>query len=143
MICGQKMKAGMAGLISGVILGFVLNIIEYITNLKVYTLLLNVDYVPVLKNYEIPEAGEFGIHLVISIILAILLQIFMQKKAWKSNRKKKFTIILSIAIGVLLYPTTMLSERTPEITSTYAFLFWISSHALYGWILGTMLKKIT
>ncbi|MEH7886881.1 hypothetical protein V7654_21490 [Bacillus sp. JJ1609] len=139
----QIVKAGMAGIISGVILGLILKIVEYITNLKVYLLLLNVEYVPVLKNYEIPEAGEFGIHLVISILLAISIQAYMLKKAWGIKRKERFTVFLSIAVGVLLYPTTMLSERTPEITSIYAFLFWISAHALYGWILGTMLKKAT
>jgi len=139
----QIFKAGVAGVISGVILGLVLKLVEYITNLKVYILLLNVDYVPVLKNFEITEAGEFGIHLVISILLAITVQIYLLKKAWGIKRKKKFTVILSIAVAVLLYPTTILSERTPEITSTYAFLFWISAHALYGWTLGTMLKKTT
>ncbi|WP_423410561.1 hypothetical protein AABM38_11800 [Heyndrickxia sp. MSNUG] len=139
----QIFKAGVAGIISGVILGLILKLVEYMTNLKVYTLLLNVDYFPVLKKFEIPEAGEFGIHLFISIILAILVQNYMRKKAWGTKRTKHFTVILSIAVGVLLYPTTMLSERTPEITSTYAFLFWICAHALYGWVLATMLKKTT
>lgn len=134
-------KAATSGITSGLFLGLSLKFVEYLTHLKVYTLLLNVDYVPVLKNYEIGEVGEFGLHLLISILLAILVHIYLLKKDWGLKRKKKYVIMISIAVGVFLYPTTMLSERTPEITSTSAFLFWIIAHALYGWVLALMLTK--
>jgi uncharacterized membrane-anchored protein YitT (DUF2179 family) len=76
----QNLKAAFAGIVSGIFLGLILKLVEYVTGLKVYTLLLNVDYVPLLRNYEITELGEFALHIVISIILAIAIQEYLQKK---------------------------------------------------------------
>lgn len=137
----QNFKAAFAGIVSGIFLGLIMKLVEYITGLKVYTLLLNVDYVPVLRNYEITELGEFALHLVISIILAIAIQEYLQKKEWDTSKKKRFITLLSIAVGVILYPTTMLSERTPEFTNTYSFLTWIIAHTLYGKVLGLSLTN--
>lgn len=138
----KNFKAALAGIVSGISLGLILKLVEYITGLKVYTLLLNVDYVPVLRNYEMTELGEFALHLVISIILAIAIQAYLQKKEWDTRKKRRFITQLSISVGVILYPTTMLSDRTPEFTSTYSFLTWIIAHALYGKVLGyTLVSK--
>ena len=140
----EKLKAAFAGIVSGIFLGLILKLVESVTGLKVYTLLLNVDYVPLLRNYEIKEFDEFSLHLVISIILAIAIQAYLQRKEWDTSKKRRFITLLSIAVCVILYPTTMLSERTPEFTSSYSFLTWIIAHTLYGKILGHILiiKKL-
>jgi hypothetical protein len=134
-------KATLAGIVSGIFLGLILKLVEYVTGLKVYTLLLNVDYVPVLRNYETTELGEFVLHLMISIMLALTLQSYLQTKEWDMSKKKKFITLLSIAVGIILYPTTMLSERTPELTNIYAFLSWIIAHAVYGKVLAYILER--
>lgn len=137
----EKLKAAFAGIVSGIFLGLILKLVESVTGLKVYTLLLNVDYVPLLRNYEIKEFDEFALHLVISIILAIAIQAYLQRKEWDTSKKRRFITLLSIAVGVILYPTTMLSERTPEFTSSYSFLTWIIAHTLYGKVLGLSLTN--
>ena len=71
-----------AGITSGIFLGLFLRMIEHVTSLKVYTPLLNVDYVPVLKELKLPELIEFAPHLVISVLLSILLTIFLKSKNW-------------------------------------------------------------
>ncbi|RSD29053.1 hypothetical protein [Mesobacillus subterraneus] len=127
-----------SGVVAGIFLGLFLKAVEYITGLKVYTLLLNVDYIAILKDYAFPEFVEFVFHLVISVLLSLVTYYYLLKR----TSKMRLVINLSLLVGFLLYPTTMLSDRTPEINSTYAFLFWMLGHGLYGVVLGWMLTNI-
>ncbi|WP_246059274.1 hypothetical protein [Paenibacillus lautus] len=76
--------------------------IEHITSVKVYTLLLNVDYVPVLKELKLPELIEFALHLVISVLLSIALAIFLKQKNWSRERGLSWVSLVWLA-GHLLY----------------------------------------
>jgi hypothetical protein len=137
----QINKAVLAGLISGVFLGLFLKVVEKTTSLKVYTLLLNVDYVPIIQRFEVSEIIEFSIHLFISVVMSVSLLFFLNKKNLPTNKRVLLVILLSLVIGVLLYPTTALSNRTPSLTDLTAFGFWLLGHSLYGGILGFLLKK--
>lgn len=106
-----------------------------------YTLLLNVDYVPILKNIELTEIVEFGLHMVISIVLAYVINFYIIRKELGKESIYHFVIRYSLIVGLLLFPTTVLSERTPSITNTYAFLFWMVGHWIYGLVLGRVLSK--
>lgn len=128
-----------AGIAAGILLGLFLKIIEHITTLKVYTLLLNVDYVPVLKELKLPELIEFALHLVISVLLSILLAIFLKSKNWSRGRSLSWVSLVCLTVGLLLYPTTVLSNRTPELIDLAALLFWLVGHLLYGIALGWLL----
>jgi hypothetical protein len=134
-------KGFVAGTVSGLFLGIFLKVVEVVTNLKVYTLLLNVDYVPILNQYSLHESIEFGIHLIISIFLSLFLTLFLTKKTWNSTTKFSFVWFISTVIGVLLYPTTSLSSRTPDITNFAALSFWMIGHVLYGLILAVLLRN--
>jgi Na+/phosphate symporter len=101
--------------------------------------LLNVDYVPILKNMKLPEIVEFGLHMVISVMLAIGVNFYITKKDLHKETIHSFVIKVSLVIGFLLFPTTLLSERTPSITNIYAFLFWMMGHWFYGLVLGRVL----
>lgn len=129
------------GLLSGTFLGLFLKMAEITTGIKVYTLLLNVDYFPILKNYHFPELIEFGFHLIISVILGVSLLFLIKKYRW--NRTQIFirTLFITFSIGVLLYPTTALSARTPELTSLPAIFIWLLGHLLYGLLLSVLFIK--
>lgn len=131
----------LAGIISGLILGFFLKIMELLTGAKVYILLLNIDYVPILKNFQFPEWSEFGLHILISIALSLILTQYMNGREWLAKQRIKFVTLVSIVVGILLYPTTLLSDRTPEFTDITAMILWLLGHVLYGAILGYMLRK--
>ena len=124
-----------AGIAAGILLGLLLKITQHITSLEVYTPLLNVDYVPVLKELKLPELIEFAPHLVISVLLSILLAIFLKSKNWPRGRSLSWVSLVCLAVGLLLYPTTVLSKRTPELTDL-RLLFWLAGHLLYGITLG-------
>jgi hypothetical protein len=117
-----------------------LKLIQSITSLKVYTLLLNVDYIPILKDIKLAEVVEFGLHMVISIGLAFAINFYFSRKELGKEAIQRFVIRISLIVGLLLFPTTLLSERTPPITSIYAFLFWMAGHWIYGLVLGRVLS---
>ncbi|PAE25620.1 hypothetical protein [Bacillus sp. 7894-2] len=127
------------GLLSGTFLGLFLKMAEITTGIKVYTLLLNVDYFPILKNYHFPELIEFGFHLIISVILGVSLLFLIKKYRWKQIFIR--TLFITFSIGVLLYPTTALSARTPELTSLPAIFIWLLGHLLYGLLLSVLFIK--
>ncbi|KAF0818847.1 hypothetical protein KIS4809_2138 [Bacillus sp. ZZV12-4809] len=129
------------GMLSGIFLGLFLKMIEISTDIKVYTLLLNVDYFPILKNYNFPESIEFVFHLVISGILAVCLFFIINKYRWNRTQIITRTLFITFIIGVLLYPTTALSVRTPELTSISAMFFWLLGHLLYGLLLSIFFIK--
>jgi hypothetical protein len=107
----------------------------------VYTLLLNVDYVPFLNHLTLPEIVEFGLHMIISVMLAFGLNFYIRRKGFQEETIHRFVISVSLVVGFLLFPTTVLSERTPSITNTYAYLFWMVGHWIYGLVLGRVLSK--
>lgn len=134
-------KGILSGFVSGIFLGLFLKVIEVMSGVKVYTLLLNVDYIPILKNYSFPEFVEFLLHLIISVIVAAALFSIIKKYQWAQKQMVFRTILISFLIGVLLFPTTALSDRTPELTSVSALSFWLIGHLLYGWILTLFFIK--
>lgn len=128
-----------AGIASGILLGLFLKVIEHITSLEVYTLLLNVDYVPVLKEMKLSEPIEFALHLVISVLLSIALAVFLKQKNWSRGRSLFWVSLVCLTVGLVLYPTTVLSVHTPELSDFAALLFWLAGHLLYGIALGWLL----
>ncbi|WP_257391830.1 hypothetical protein [Mesobacillus jeotgali] len=101
--------------------------------------MLNVDYVPILKDMHLPEIVEFGLHLVISVILAFGVNLYIFKEELQKEKIPGFVIKIGLVVGLLLYPTTLLSDKTPEITSSFSLLFWMAGHGLYGAVLGKLL----
>ncbi|WP_090831464.1 MULTISPECIES: hypothetical protein [unclassified Bacillus (in: firmicutes)] len=135
------LQATMAGVVSGIFLGLFFKFAQTVTEIKVYTLLLNVDYVPILQSFRRSETFEFSLHLIISILLSIVILYIIQSKGWGNREKITFTIFVSVAVGIILYPTTLLSERTPAFTDMYAFLLWLVGHLIYGVLLGSMIRE--
>ncbi|KZO00034.1 hypothetical protein ACP2W0_02330 [Pseudobacillus badius] len=135
-------KAGWYGLIAGIILSIVFKLIEQITQVKVYTLLLNVDYIPIINRYYFPEIIEVSFHLVVSILLSmVLLAVLQHERVTTGGHILAWCTAICTLIGLLLFPTTALSDRTPAVTSIPALSYWLAGHALYGLVLGFLFKR--
>lgn len=133
-------RAAGYGLIGGLILTFLFKWIESSTGEKVYTFLLNIDYIPVVGDIVFPEWVEVVFHLVVSVAVAIgFCVMYHLRPTWK---KRALTIctIGSIMIGIALFPTTALSDRTPELTDGLSLLYWLVGHAIFGAVLGIFFK---
>ncbi|WP_246943911.1 hypothetical protein [Bacillus pinisoli] len=134
-------KSTLIGIVSGVLLGFFFKGIEISLGIKVYTLLLNIDYIPYLKELSLPEWGEFLLHLIVSILLCIILYSLIRRSTWTNKQMMVRIVLINTIIGFLLYPTTALSTRTPALTSLEALSFWIIGHIVYGVILALLFRK--
>lgn len=135
------MKGFNAGVLSGVFLGLFLKIIEQVFGVKVYTLLLNVDYIPYLKDLTLHESMEFLLHLIVSVVLAIILFHLSILYHWTKRQIFTCTVLACFFIGLILYPTTALSDRTPSITSISGIIAWMVGHVLYGFVLAYFLNR--
>jgi hypothetical protein len=135
-------RAVLYGLISGLFLAALLKIVEHITRFKVYTLLLNVDYIPYVNTFVFPELVEVGFHLIVSLALAICLYLLIVYRKISSRKKIIFLCtFVCFIIGAALFSTTTFSDRTPAFTSIPSFSYWIVGHIMYGYILGILFAR--
>ncbi|MBR7796704.1 hypothetical protein GT022_11685 [Agaribacter marinus] len=123
-------KLAVIGLVAGVMLGGILKLIQITTSKQVYTLLLNIDSIPIIKEWNLNELEEFSLHLIVSIILVPILYVVLNKFG-RQNQLIAYVISGSM-IGLLLYTTTVMSSRTPDITDGMAFFYWMISHMMFG-----------
>lgn len=134
----HKMKKLLTiGVVAGSIFGLLCKGIEQFTHKKVYTLLLNVDYFPVIKDWEMHEFIEFSLHLFVSIIVVFVLYDVFQR--FDCEDRITPYIWSNLIIGGLLFPTTSLSGRTPELTDVVALMYWLGGHAIFGALVGLMI----
>lgn len=132
------------GVISGVILGLILKVVEKQTNLLVYTLLLNVDFIPIIGSVKWTETIEFLFHIVISIMISITF-VFLVDKLQISHSFKKLlglSLLISLPTFPLFFILSMLAIKdVPTITDWYAFTYWTISHLIYVILLPVLYSK--
>jgi len=73
------------GIISGLILGGILGIVQQFTNKKVYLLLMNVDYIPIVKDWNVGPVMGFMFHLIVSVAIVFVLYYVLKKKTGSKN----------------------------------------------------------
>ncbi|WP_067727944.1 hypothetical protein [Oceanobacillus damuensis] len=127
----------MTGIISGLILGGFLKLAEQWTSKKVYVLLMNIDYFPVVGEWVLSGTMEFSLHLIVSVVLVYVLYIWLKSRNIQTRPKPY--IIINTLIGGLLYGTTALSERTPRIADLEALFYWLAGHMLYGFVVWILI----
>lgn len=128
------------GIVSSAIFGILLKMIEKVTHKRVYTLLLNVDYFPVIKQWNFPEIIEFGFHLIVSIILVIIF--YNVFKRFNIHDRILPYVLINTVIGICLYTLTLFSDRTPAFNDGIAFAYWVFGHVVFGAVVGMLIKYI-
>ncbi|WP_110112399.1 hypothetical protein [Bacillus sp. CGMCC 1.16541] len=138
-------KSGITiGFISGSVLGLVLKLIEMITNKKVYTLLLNIDFIPIIGEVHWPESIEFFFHLLIAFIIGILFVYVVKRLTIQSWRRLLVTsIFLTLPTIPLYFPLTILAiKETPAIDDFVSISYWTISHLLFALTLAASYRFI-
>lgn len=133
-----KIKLGLiAGTISGIVLGFLLKIIEACTGVLVYTLLLNIDFIPVIGSYKWPEFMEFTFHVIISLIIGVVYSIISYRYLHKRKVAQLiFSYLLTLPTVFLYFPLTYLAEKpTPPLMDLVAIAYWTLGHIVYATVL--------
>lgn len=132
-------KLAVIGIFSGLILGGFLKAVQQLTTIPVYVLLLNVDYFPVIQDWQMNEMQEFFLHMVVSVGLVIVLYVTLGRL--EIHRKIHPYITMNVLIGGLLFLTTVLSDRTPALLDRTAFIYWMVGHLIYGVVVGILITK--
>ncbi|QAS51640.1 hypothetical protein [Halobacillus litoralis] len=122
------------GTSSGIVLGLYMWYVEMVTGKEVYTLLMNVDFIPIIGGIDWPVPLEWFFHLVISWMIGILYAyVFMRK--WKEtnrNRWKLAIVLTAIAASTYIPLTIFAIKETPALTDWTAILYWLIGHVLYA-----------
>ncbi|SFG00399.1 hypothetical protein SAMN05216353_11816 [Halobacillus alkaliphilus] len=125
------------GTTSGLVLGFYMWLVELVTGEKVYTLLMNVDFIPVIGSIEWPVAIEWLFHLIISWIIGVL-YVYAFRRVLKDTKGNRWSLalILSAFAATSYVPLTLLAiKETPALTDGAAILYWLIGHVLYAVVL--------
>ncbi|MGD7043545.1 hypothetical protein [Jeotgalibacillus proteolyticus] len=124
-------KGTVLGLLSGFLLGFILKGMEAATSLKVYTLLLNIDFIPIIGDILWPEWIEFLFHLIIAVIIGIVYWYGAQKiTGWA--KLIVFAFLLTFPVIFLYFPLSFLAiKEVPEPGNMIAFGLWSTAHFIY------------
>ncbi|MGE7876916.1 hypothetical protein [Peribacillus muralis] len=127
-------KVVVTGLINGSMLGLVMKWVEMFWGIKVYTLLLNVDFLPVIGTVPWSEGFLFFFHLLFSVAvtfsyvhIVIPLKIF---KDWNMYLLAFLTIIPAVILYFPLSAWFLTEEFLP--TDAKAFSVWACLHLIYA-----------
>ncbi|MGE7661765.1 hypothetical protein ACQKL6_08585 [Peribacillus sp. NPDC097197] len=128
------------GLFNGLLLGFITKWIEVSSGIKVYQLLLNVDFIPIFGEIPWNEAWLFSFHLFISIFLTYGYAYMIQKR--KIVKRFAFANLFIIPAILLYFPLAFLS-KTMVIPSfdLFTFLLWALAHFIYSLFLPLSIQK--
>ncbi|MBM6618604.1 hypothetical protein [Bacillus suaedaesalsae] len=141
MVTRQHLVSGASsGVIGGVILGFFLKVVQTFTGIKVYTLLLNVDFLPILGRVIWSEFVEFFFHLCISFLLGMIYSFIPKTK----THPYITSFIITIPTIPLFYVLIHLSiKETVSITDLTGFLLWTIGHILFAFSLAASYQYLT
>jgi hypothetical protein len=127
---GMFVRILLIGSIAGLILSGWMFLWQQLTDIRVYTLLMNVDFIPVLNQVEWDQLMLNLFHLFIS--WAIVPVYILVKRKLPVN-KWLIGLIMSAAVACVYFPLVALAVKpVPSFGNGYALLIWYTGHLLYG-----------
>lgn len=122
------------GTATGFLLGLILWIFEYTTGKRVYTLLLNVDFIPVMGSIDWPIYMEWLFHLIIAWSIAIVYVAWVKYQTDGRASSRWATALVLTAFAALTYfPLTDLAiKETPAFDDLAAISYWLIAHLAFG-----------
>lgn len=132
----KYLKSGtITGLISGTFLFIVCALIEWLTQMELMTLLLNVDF---MTEMNIHTGIEILFHIIVSVMIAVLLKFIFD------NFKRFYipALVFSwIVTSLLFYALGYLSVMHIELQGLIGFTVWTIIHLSYFIIIFSLHKK--
>lgn len=132
----KYLKSGtVIGLISGTFLFIVCALIEWLTQMELMTLLLNVDF---MTEMNIHTSIEILFHIIVSVMIAVLLKFIFD------NFKRFYipALVFSwIVTSLLFYALGYLSVMHIELQGLLGFTVWTIIHLCYFIIIFSLHKK--
>lgn len=134
----RSLKAILLGGISGLVLGLLFKWIETMMNIKIYTLLLNIDFMPLIGKIHWGEPLEFVFHTLFSCIISYIYILIIEVKKVRYLKNYLFwALIVTIPTIPLYFPLSNLAIKdVPANNNFCSVLFWTIGHIIYALILG-------
>ncbi|WKA49865.1 hypothetical protein QWY22_13245 [Planococcus liqunii] len=138
----KLLKGLWIGFWSGLLLGILLKWIQAVTGEQVYTLLLNVDFIPLIGGINWSEPVEFAFHLVISLLISIVYVYLAKRRPYTFGQLVLFSLAMCIPFFLLYFPLAALAVRrdVPALTDSGAILYWMFAHLTYALALPILYK---
>lgn len=138
----KLLKGIWIGFWSGLLLGLLLKWIQRVTGEQVYTLLLNVDFVPLIGRVEWSEPAAFAFHIAISLLISIAYVYLAKRRLYSFGQLTMLSLLMCSPLFLLYFPLSSLAQRTdvPGLTDVGAFLYWIFAHLTYALVLPVLYK---
>lgn len=132
------------GIGSGILLGLLLKLVESVSQIRVYTLLLNVDFIPIIGQIKWSEPIEFLFHVIVSICIAFvfiyLAEILHLKKSLFKLWLLSFILCLP-TLGLYFILSVSAIKAVPAWNDWLAFTYWTIAHLIYAWVLPLLYLK--
>ncbi len=138
----KVLKGLWIGFWSGLLLGLLLKWIQAVTGEQVYTLLLNVDFIPIIGGINWPESIEFAFHMIISLIIGIVYVYLAKRRQYSFGQLVMLSLAMSIPFYILYFPLSALAirEDVPNASDAGAILYWIFAHLTFAMTLPILYK---
>lgn len=131
-------KLTLAGIIAGVVLAAFLKVIQLLTGNPASILLYNMDYIPFLKKWNDIIGAGLLFHFITCIVSVVFL--FYLLKPFALERKVFPYVVTYTVGGSILFFLSALTETPPAYNDMTAWLYWTAGHALFGIIVGLLVR---
>lgn len=134
----RSLKALLLGSISGFVLGLMFKWIETNMKIKIYTLLLNIDFIPLIGKRNWGEPMEFIFHILFSCLVCFTYVFIIEvKKVTQLKSYIYWAIVVTFPTVPLYFPLSSLAiKNVPASHDLHSFLFWGIGHIIYALVLG-------
>lgn len=138
----KLLKGLWIGFWSGLVLGLLLKWIQSVTGEQVYTLLLNVDFIPLIGDVQWSEITEFIFHLLISLVIGVVYVYLAKRRTYPFGQLVLISLFLSVPFPFLYFLLSWLAveAEVPAATDWGAFLYWLFGHLTYALLLPILYK---
>lgn len=127
------------GFIAGSVLSLVLKIVMLLSGNTAYVLLFNFDYIPVVKDLKPIWLFGYIFHYLTCVVSVIAL--FYILKSWTLQKTIWPYILVYCVGGGALFFLTALSDQPPAANDFMAWMYWTLAHAVFGYVVGLMVRK--
>ncbi len=135
----QNLKLIAVSLIAGLVLMLVLRLVLWVTDNPAYILLFNFDYIPVINTLKPVWLFGYIFHFV-TCLLSIFALYYLLRIRSLEKRILIYVVVYSIGGGALFF-LTALSPKPPAADNLSAWFYWTFAHAIFGYVVGLLIKK--
>lgn len=138
----KLLKGLWIGFWSGLILGLLLKWIQSVTGENVYTLLLNIDFIPIIGDVQWSEVTEFIFHMIVSLVIGIVFVFLAKRRKYTFGQLVILSLLISIPLPFLFFILSSLAVTAdvPAVNDWNAFLYWVFGHLTYSLLLPIFYK---